>query len=95
MKFVANKIEEIIKNKLVIKDKKLGYREVTYKDIVILLRSTAYTAPIFEKELLNRDIPVYSDAASEYLDTIEIQTIMNLLKILRKIKVKYRDAMVV
>ena len=81
-KFVANKIEEIIKNKLVIKDKKLGYREVTYKDIVILLRSTAYTAPIFEKELLNRDIPVYSDAASEYLDTIEIQTIMNLLKIL-------------
>ncbi len=81
-KFVADKIEEIIKNKLVVKDKKLGYREVTYKDIVILLRSTAYIAPMFEKELLNRDIPVYTDATSEYLDTIEIQTVMNLLKIL-------------
>lgn len=81
-KFVADKIEEIIKNKLVVKDKKLGYREVTYKDIVILLRSTAYIAPLFEKELLNRDIPVYTDATSEYLDTIEIQTVMNLLKIL-------------
>lgn len=81
-KFVANKIEEMIANKLVIKDKKEGYREITYKDIVILLRSTSNIAPIFEKELINREIPVYTDATSEYLDTIEIQTIMNLLKIL-------------
>ena len=81
-KFVANKIEELIANKLVIKDKKVGYREITYKDIVILLRSTSNIAPIFEKELLNRNIPVYTDATSEYLDTIEIQTIMNVLKIL-------------
>lgn len=81
-KFVANKIEELISNKVIIKDKKEGYREITYKDIVILLRSTSNIAPIFEKELLNRDIPVYTDATSEYLDTIEIQTIMNLLKVL-------------
>ena len=81
-KFVANKIEEMIANKLLIKDKKEGYREITYKDIVILLRSTSNIAPIFEKELINREIPVYTDATSEYLDTIEIQTIMNLLKIL-------------
>jgi len=81
-KFVANKIEKLIANKFMVKDKKVGYREITYKDIVILLRSTSTVAPIFEKELLDRDIPVYTDATSEYLDTIEIQTIMNLLKIL-------------
>lgn len=81
-RFVAQKIEELIQSKLLIKDKKLGYREIKYKDIVILLRSTAHIAPIFEKELLNRNIPVFTDCTSEYLDTIEIQTIMNLLKIL-------------
>ena len=81
-RFVAQKIEELINNKVLVKDKKLGYREIKYKDIVILLRSTAHIAPIFEKELLNRNIPVFTDSTSEYLDTIEIQTIMNLLKIL-------------
>lgn len=81
-KFVADKIESIIKSKVLINDKKLGNRPVKYKDIVILLRSTAHIAPIYEKELLNRNIPVFTDSTSEYLDTIEIQTIMNTLKIL-------------
>lgn len=81
-KFVAKKIEEIINSKVQVKDKKLGYRDVTYKDIVILLRSTSKTAPIYEKELLKRNIPVFSDSSNEYLDTIEIQTIISVLKIL-------------
>ncbi len=80
--FVAKKIEEIINSKVQVKDKKVGYRNVTYKDIVILLRSTSKTAPIYEKELLKRNIPVFSDSSNEYLDTIEIQTIISLLKIL-------------
>lgn len=80
--FVANKIEELINSKIQVKDKKLGYRDVTYRDIVILLRSTSRLAPIYEKELLRRNIPVFSDSSNEYLDTIEIQTILNLLKIL-------------
>ena len=81
-KLVANKIEEIISSKVKVKDKKIGYREVTFKDIVILLRATSKVAPIYEKELLKRGIPVYSEASNEYLDTIEIQTIINVLKIL-------------
>ncbi len=81
-KLVANKIEEIISSKVKVKDKKIGYREVTFKDIVILLRATSKVAPIYERELLKRGIPVYSDASNEYLDTIEIQTIINVLKIL-------------
>lgn len=81
-KLVANKIEEIISSKVKVKDKKLGYREASYKDIVILLRATSKVAPIYEKELLKRGIPVYSEASNEYLDTVEIQTIINVLKIL-------------
>ena len=80
--FVVKRIKEIIASKVQVKDKKLGYRDVTYKDIVILLRSTSKLAPIYEKELIKNDIPVFSDSSNEYLDTIEIQTMINLLKIL-------------
>ncbi len=81
-KFVAKRIKELIDSKLQVKDKKSGYRDITYKDVVILLRSTSRLAPIYEKELLKLDIPVFSDSSNEYLDTIEIQTIISLLKIL-------------
>ena len=81
-KFVAKKIKEILDSKQVIYDKKVGYRHITYNDIVILLRSTKDKANIFENELINLQIPVYSDTSDEYLNSIEIQTIMNLLKVI-------------
>lgn len=81
-KFVSKKIKEILDSKQVVFDKKVGYRPITYKDIVILLRSTKDKANIFENELINLDIPVYSDTSTEYLNSIEIQTIMNLLKVI-------------
>ena len=81
-KFVANKIYKIIKSKKMIFDKKIGYRPITYKDIVILLRATKERANIFEKEISKLKMPVFSDTSAEYLDSIEIQTIMNLLKII-------------
>lgn len=80
-KFVAKKIKEIIESKKQVYDKQ-GYRNVRYRDIVILLRTTSNISPIFENELLNNDIPVFSDSSSEYLDTIEIQTVLNVLKII-------------
>ena len=81
-KYVAKKIKEILSSKQVVFDKKVGYRPITYKDIVILLRSTKDKANIFENELINLDIPVYSDTSLEYLNSIEIQTIINLLKVI-------------
>lgn len=80
--FVSNKIKEIIDSKVQVFDKKIGFRDVTYKDIVILLRSPSKIASVYEKTLLNKDIPVFSDCSNEYLDTIEIQTIINVLKII-------------
>ena len=64
-------------------DKKLDdYRNVDYKDIVILLRATSSWAPVFVEELMNMDIPTYADTGIGYFDTIEIKTIMSLLKVI-------------
>ena len=81
-KFVADKIKSLINSREKVYDKKEGYRNITYKDIVILLRATSNQAPIYEKELLDAGIPVFSDTSDSYLDSIEIQTIMSLLKII-------------
>lgn len=82
-KFVANQIKKLIENKFQVWDKKQeAYRDIQYKDIVILLRSTSNVAPIYEQELLKLQMPVFSDSSQEYLDSIEIQTIMSLLKII-------------
>ena len=82
-RFVANKIKKLIESKFPVWDrKKEKYRDIEYKDIVVLLRSTANTAPIYEQEILNLEMPVFSDSSQEYLDSIEIQTIMCLLKII-------------
>ena len=82
-KFVANKIQKLIENKFQVWDKKQEkYRDIQYKDIVILLRSTSNVAPIYEQEILNLQMPVFSDSSQEYLDSIEIQTMMSLLKII-------------
>lgn len=81
-RYVANKIKELVESDYMVFDRKKGYRKITYKDIVVLLRSTKMSAPIFEKEITNLNMPVFSDVSSEYLETMEIQTIMSLLKVI-------------
>ena len=82
-KFVANKIKELIDSKFQVYDlKEKKNRNITYKDIVLLMRSTKGKAPIFEKELMEKNIPVYSDMSAEYIDSMEIQTILSLLKVI-------------
>ena len=81
-KYVAEKINDLIKSNYHIYDKNKGYRKIEYRDIVILLRATSNIANIFEKQLLNLEIPVYSEQSENYLESIEIQTIIALLKII-------------
>ncbi len=82
-KFVAGKIRNLIDNKFQVYDnKKQIFRDVQAKDIVILLRSTKNKATIYEKELQNQNIDVYSDTSAEYLGSYEIQVIMDLLKVI-------------
>ena len=81
-KMVANRIEELFKQNYMVYDRKKGKRKIEYRDIAILLRSTASTAPIYEKELSSRNLPVFCDTSSEYLEASEIQTVIALLKII-------------
>ncbi len=82
-KFVANQIKKLVENKFQVWDRKQEvYRDIQYRDMVILLRSTSKVAPIYEQELLNLQMPVFSDSSQEYLESVEIETIMSLLKII-------------
>jgi len=82
-KFVAQKVKELLNSNQYIFDKKIKkYRKITYRDIAILLRSTANRAHIFEKELQENELPVFTDTGMQFLDSIEIQTILSLLKII-------------
>ena len=87
-KYVAKRIKTLIDSKFKVYDKNFGYRDIKYKDIVILLRATTGVANIFEKELSNLNIPVFSDQADNYLESIEIKTMIALLKIIDN---PYRD----
>ena len=81
-KMVANLIEKLFKENFMVQDKKVGKRKIQYKDIVILLRSTMTAAPIYEKELANKQFPVFCDTSSQYLEEEEVQTMLALLKII-------------
>ena len=81
-KFVAKKINELLNSNYTVFDKEQGYRKIRPKDIIILLRATTNIAPIYEKELADLNLPVFSDSSSQYLDTMEIQIIVSILKII-------------
>lgn len=81
-RLVANKIRDLIQNRYQVFDKKCGMRDIQYKDIAILLRSANVVAPIFEKELTERGINVYSDSSQGYLDSVEVSTILCVLKVI-------------
>ncbi len=81
-RLVANKIQELLKSGYMVYDKKAGYRPIKPKDIVILLRATSAIAPIFEKEISDLGLPVFSDSSNSYLESVEIETILAVLKII-------------
>ena len=62
--------------------KKSGYRRIRPKDICVLLRASTVLAPIYEKEISELDYPVFSDSSSTYLESMEVETIMSLLKVI-------------
>ena len=86
-RIVSKRINELMsdsnKDKFKVLDKETGeYRQLKYKDIVILLRATKNWAEIFLDELGLEGIPVYADTGSGYFESIEIRTIMSLLKVI-------------
>lgn len=81
-RFVAKKIQKLLNSDYQVYDRKQGYRKIRAKDICVLLRATSVLAPIYEKEISELGYPVFSDSSSTYLESMEVETIMSLLKII-------------
>lgn len=82
---IANIINRLVdeKNEYMVYDKDLKkYRKVKYKDIVILMRSPSGNAKILEEILSSCDIPVFVENSGGYFETFEVDTVVNLLKII-------------
>jgi len=82
---IAKKIKELTdpESGLLIYDKSRGgLRRAEYKDIVILLRSMSGWSEVFVKTLTTEGIAVYADTSSGYFQTLEVMTVLNMLRII-------------
>lgn len=82
-KAIAERIKNIVDGSFKVYDEKLKcYRNAKYKDIVIILRTISGWANVFEEILMKQSIPAHSEASTGYFSTVEIQTIISILKII-------------
>ncbi|MGN0482632.1 MAG: helicase-exonuclease AddAB subunit AddA [Lachnospiraceae bacterium] len=78
----AKRIQELMQTQKVT-DKETGeLRPLRYSDIVILFRSFTGTADIYVEVLEAAGIPAHTESRTGYFSTIEIQTVLNLLRVL-------------
>ncbi len=84
-KAIALRIKELIDEEdgLEIYDKETKkYKKAQYKDIVILLRTMKEWSDVFVDVLTGEGIPCYAQTQTGYFNTLEIKTILNLLRII-------------
>ena len=84
-RLVGQKILDLVSSGSVFKvyDKNSNnLRPATFRDIVVLLRSTREQANIYLEEFRLLGIPAYADVGSGYLAAVEVNTFLALLKII-------------
>lgn len=59
-----------------------GFRPLKYRDIVVLLRATRNWSAEFMEIFAEQGIPAYADMNSGYLGAVEVELILNLLKLI-------------
>ena len=59
-----------------------GDRQITYRDIVILLRATQMWSPILIEELKKMGIPAYAELSTGYFSATEVEVMLSLLKVI-------------
>ena len=82
--FAAGRIRQLLEEKTPIRDGS-SFRPVEPKDIVILLRSPRNTAGFFKDALEAAGIPCATDSGQSILDTVEVESLVNLLRVLDNI----------
>lgn len=79
---VAARIRQLMKRHKVT-DKGTGeLRPIKYSDIVILMRSFSNYGEVFLETLGNKKIPAHALSKTGYFEAIEVQTVLNYLRIL-------------
>lgn len=79
---VARRIKELMAEHQV-QDKETGeFRQIRYRDIVILTRSLKGWTDVFASVLNREGIPTYTGSKEGYFETQEIQTVLNYLRVL-------------
>ncbi len=80
-RLVAQRIKDLLTKQ--VWDTKLNdYRPVTYRDIVILMRSTTRWVGVFQEVFLAENIPCYADVNNGYFDTVEVGIFLDLLRLI-------------
>ena len=87
-RLVARRIQELMRpdeqgRRFCIYDKdRKQYRELQYRDIVILLRATRNWAEVFMEELGLEGIPAFADTGTGFFKTTEVQVMLSLLQVI-------------
>ncbi|MEH7224910.1 helicase-exonuclease AddAB subunit AddA [Bacillus sp. JJ1566] len=79
---MARQIKDMISSGFQVFDRKENrMRSITYRDIVILMRSMPWAPQIME-EFKQQGIPIYADLSTGYFDATEVAIMMSLLKVI-------------
>ncbi len=84
-RMIVRKIRELtdpMKGMLIMDKNTRTLRPVSCGDIVILLRSMSGWSEAFVNTLMQEGIPAYADTGTGYFQTLEIMTIINMLRII-------------
>ncbi len=82
---VAQQITRLIEEGFQVYDSRgeqKGYRRLTYRDVVVLLRATTGRANVFVEEFGRLGIPTYAELNTGYFEATEVETMLALLKII-------------
>ncbi len=77
----AERIRELLAYQLVWDGRKEVFRPASYGDIVILLRSLTGWGDVYARVLTEAGIPAHTESRTGYFTTVEIQTLLNLLRV--------------
>ncbi|WP_158736240.1 helicase-exonuclease AddAB subunit AddA [Alteribacillus sp. YIM 98480] len=81
-RWMAGKIKQLINEQYQILDKETKQlRNITYRDVVILMRSMPWASTIME-EFKKEGLPVYAELSGGYFQAVEINIMLSLLQVI-------------
>lgn len=82
IQYIIQEIKRIKDSGATIQDKDGAYRPAMYRDMVVLLRSTAGIADVMVTMFRQAGIPAYTEEKTGYFSAIEVQSMLALLTVI-------------